>query len=87
MTRAHPASRPLTLLAFGFLLIDAVLLTLAGLWSQRGALLVLGAVFGLAAVGVLVYWRAHQKRLAEIDEARRKLKAEAEALRDLVKDK
>ena len=87
MTRAHPASRPLTLLAFGFLLIDAILLTLAGLWSHRGALLVLGAVFAVAAVGVLVYWRAHQKRLADIAEARRELKAEVEALRDLVKDK
>jgi hypothetical protein len=87
MTRAHPASRPLTLLAFGFLLIDAVLLTLAGLWSQRGALLVLGAVFALAAAGVLVYWRAHQKRLAEIAEAQRELKAEMEALRNLVSDK
>ena len=87
MTRAHPASRPLTLLAFGFLLIDAILLTLAGLWSHRGALLVLGAVFGLAAAGVLIYWRAHRKRLAEIAEAQRELKAEVEALRDLVNDK
>ncbi len=85
MTRAHPASRPLTLLAFGFLLIDAILLALAGLWSGRGALVVLGAVFGLAAAGVLVYWRAHQKRLAEIADAKRELKAEAEALRDLIK--
>ena len=78
-------SRPLTLLAFGFLAIDAVLLMLAGLWSDRVVLVILGVVFAVAAMGVLLYWRAHKKRIEEIAKARDDLKAEAEALRDLIK--
>ena len=81
------ASRPLTLLAFGFLAIDAVLLMLAGLWSDRVVLVILGVVFAVAALGVLLYWRAHKKQIEEIAKARDDLKAEAEALRELIKKK
>ena len=81
------ASRPLTLLAFGFLAIDAILLTLAGLWSDRVVLVILGVVFAVAAMGVLFYWRAHKKQIEEIAKARDDLKAEAEALRELIKKK
>ncbi len=81
------ASRPLTLLAFGFLAIDAVLLTLAGLWSDRVVLVVLGVVFAVAALAVLLYWRAHKKQIEEIAKARDDLRAEAEALRKLIKKK
>jgi fatty acid desaturase len=89
MSRARPASasRPITFLAFGFLAIDAILLVLAGLWSDRLVLVVLGVVFALAAVGVLFYWRAHKRRLEEITRARADLKAEAEALRELIRKK
>jgi Tfp pilus assembly protein PilO len=89
MPRARPssASRPLTLLAFGFLAIDAILLMLAGLWSDRVVLVILGVVFAVAAIGVLLYWRAHQRQLEEIAKARADLKAEAEAMRELIKKK
>ncbi len=89
MPRARPASTsgPLTLLAFGFLAIDAILLMLAGLWSDRVVLVILGVVFAVAAVGVLLYWRAHQRQLEEIAKARDDLRAEAEALRELIKKK
>ncbi len=86
MTTKPKPSRPLTVLAVGFLLIDAILLLLAGVWSDRRALLALSAVFFLAAIGVVFYYRAHRRRLAEIAEARRDLKAEAEALRELIND-
>jgi hypothetical protein len=81
------SSRPLTLLAFGFLAIDAILLIFAGLWSDRVALVVLGVVFAVAALGVLLYWRAHKRQLEEISKARADLKAEAEAMRELIKKK
>ena len=89
MPHARPAStsRPLTLLAFGFLAIDAILLILAGLWSDRVVLVILGVVFAVAAVGVLFYWRAHPRQLEEIAKARDDLRAEAEALRELIKKK
>lgn len=87
MPGARPSSthRPLTLLAFGFLAIDAILLVLAGLWSDRFILVILGVVFAVAAFGVLLYWRAHKRQLDEIAKARADLKAEAEAMRDLLK--
>ena len=89
MPRAQPssASRPLTLLAFGFLAIDAILLILAGLWSDRVVLVILGVLFAVAAFGVLLYWRAHKRQLEEISKARADLKAEAEAMRELIKKK
>ena len=85
--RPSSTSRPLTLLAFGFLAIDAILLMLAGLWSDRLVLVILGVVFAVAAGGVLLYWRAHQRQLEEIAKARADLKAEAEAMRELIKKK
>jgi hypothetical protein len=47
----------------------------------------LGVVFAVAAVGVLLYWRAHKLQLDEIAKARADLRAEAEAMRELVKKK
>jgi hypothetical protein len=60
---------------------------LAGLWSDRVVLVILGVVFAVAAVGVLLYWRAHKRQLDEIAKARADLKAEAEAMRELIKKK
>jgi hypothetical protein len=74
-------------MAFGFLAIDAILLMLAGLWSDRVVLVILGVVFAVAAVGVLLYWRAHKRQLDEIAKARADLRAEAEAMRELIKKK
>lgn len=73
--RRH-AARAVTVLAIGLLLLDAVLLALAGVWAGRPWLIVWGALFGAGAVGVLVLRRRHLRRLAELAEARAGLRAE-----------
>lgn len=80
-----PRGRALTYLAVGFLLLDGVLLGLAGLWSGRPGLLA-GAVAcaGLAA-GVVLLWRRQRRLLAEMAEAREAVRTEARALRELLR--
>ena len=65
MGRTSP-SRVLTVVAVGFLLLDASLLILAGIWSNRTVLVAWGAIFGVAAVVVFVYWRRHLRRMDEL---------------------
>ncbi len=79
------SGRALTVLAVGFLALDGILLALAGLWLQRAALLLVGA--GLVLVGgmVLIYWRRHRRRLAEIQAVRQEIREEARALREILR--
>lgn len=65
MKRTSP-SRVLTVVAVGFLLLDASLLTLAGIWSNRTGLVVWGVVFGVAAIVVFAYWRRHLRRMNQL---------------------
>lgn len=51
------------MVAAGFLFLDGVLFGLAGMWSQRPALVVWGALFIVAGFGVLLYWRHHKRQL------------------------
>jgi len=68
------------------LVLDAVLLMLAGLWSARPWLIAWGVVFAAGAIGVLVLRRRHVKRLEELADARNALRGElgnlAKTLRD-----
>lgn len=85
MKRGTPG-RSLTLFAAGFLLLDAVLLVLAGVWMDRVALIVWGVLFGGATVGVIVLWRRYLRRLDELDEARAAFRLEADRLSRAVHD-
>jgi hypothetical protein len=66
----------LTLLAAGFLALDAVLLVLAAVWSSRPILAVWGAMLGVGAAWVVVLRRRYLVRLDELAQARESLKRE-----------
>jgi hypothetical protein len=70
----------LTVVAAGFLLLDAVLLAAAGWWAGRPGLLILGAVCAAGAAGVVTMHRRYLARLDEIAGARAALEREAAAL-------
>jgi hypothetical protein len=58
--------RLITTVAVGFLLLDAVLLFLAGLWSGRPVLMLWGVGFGAAAVIVFLSWGWYRRHLKEL---------------------
>ena len=64
--------RALATLAVGFLLLDAGLLVWGGL------------ICGAAAGAVSLLWRRYRRALADLDAGRREMRAEAEAIRDLL---
>ena len=78
------ASRALTIAAVGFLSLDAVLLGYAGLVWNRPGLAAGAAVCGVGVVLVLLAWRRHRRTLAELDVARREMRQEIDAIRDLL---
>lgn len=79
--------RPLATFAVGFLLLDAVLLVWGGLELKRPGLLWGGIVCAGAAGAVVVVWRRYRQTLQDVDQGRREMKAEAEALRQLLKER
>lgn len=83
MTRRR-ASRVLTTVAVGFLLLDALLLTYGGVaWHRSGLLAGAGACTALAILVVLV-WRRYQRALVDIEAARRAMRDEVRSIRDLL---
>ncbi len=60
--RRRPA-RTVTFVAVGFLALDAALLILAGTWSGRIGLVLLGIVMAAAAIAVVLYWRRYLRQL------------------------
>lgn len=80
-------SRALTTFAVGFLLLDGVLLTYSGLALHRTMLVVWGGACGVAAGLVVLGWRRYRRAMAELEQARRELRAEAESIRDLLHSK
>jgi hypothetical protein len=75
--------RALTIVAVGCLVLDGILLLLAGLWTARSGLLVAGAGC-LGAGGLIVLcWRRYVRAVADVDRARLELQAEIRALREL----
>lgn len=85
MSRA-PRTRVLLVVAVGVLLLDAILLISAGLWTERMVLVGGGAGSAIIAAVLLLSWRRHLKRLADIDTARRDLRNEVEELGKLSRD-
>jgi hypothetical protein len=85
MAVSPSAGRVLVLVAAALLLLDGVTLLGLGLWGGRpGLALAGGALLGGTAV-VLWSWRRQRRRLDEIAEARRELRADTEALRRLTR--
>ena len=76
--------RTLTTVAVGFLLLDGVLLAIAGIWAKRIALLVGAVACALMAVVVVVAWRRYRRAMEEVAAARRAMKSEVESIRDLL---
>ena len=82
--RTAPRGRLVTILAVGSLALDGLLLALAGFQTGRVSLVGGGASLLAAAGVVIIAWRRHLRRLDEIAGAKRSLRAEAEALRELL---
>jgi hypothetical protein len=82
-----PPGRALATLAVGFLLLDAVLLVWLGLELSRGGLVAGGIVCTLTAGAVVLGWRRYRRTLTDLDAHRREVRAEVEAIRDLLKEK
>ena len=79
--------RALTTFAAGFFLLDAVLLVWAGVEQHRSRLVVGGLVCAAAAVSVVLLWRRYRRVLEDVDASRREMKAEAESIRQLLKQR
>jgi len=85
VTGARIRGRIGTLFAVGFLVLDGVLLLLAGLWGRRLGPAV-GGIGCLAAAGLVhLYWRRHRRAVEELAHARRAVQDEVRALRDLLR--
>ena len=85
MTLTLGSGRALTVLAVGFLLLDGALLGLAGLWAREPTLIGLGLGMALMAGLVGLLWQRHRRRMGDIETARREVREEVQALRELVK--
>ena len=72
--------------AVGVLSLDAVLLISAGVLTDRMGLVAGGAVSAIIAASLLLAWRSHLGRLADIDAARSDLKNEVKELGKLTRD-
>ena len=89
MTRpsAPPPGRFLAIFAVGFLLLDALLLIWLGVELERGRLVAGGIACVVAAGVVVLAWRRYAVMLADLSAQRREMKAEVEAIRDLLRDR
>ena len=74
---SHAFSRAVTIFAVGFLLLDAALFALVSKFIWAGGC-------SLAAVLVIYGWRRYRRAMAELADARREMKLEAESLRELL---
>jgi hypothetical protein len=70
-------TRIITTCAIGFLTLDAILFALAGRFIWAGAC-------AFAAVLVVVAWRRYRRAMADLADARREMKREAESIRELL---
>jgi len=70
-------TRGVTIMAVGFLLLNAVLLVMINriVWA---------IICGIAAALVIVGWFRYRRAMAELAAARREMKREVESLRDLL---
>lgn len=79
-----PPSRALATFAVGFLLLDAILFAIAAAATDRPLLFIAAGLCAAGAGFVIVAWRRYRRTLAELAEARREMKREAESIRDLL---
>jgi len=80
-------SRRLAILAIGFLSVDALLFLYSGLSLGRPGLVMSGVGCALVAVLVGLSWRRYRRAIAELEQARRDMRAEVESLRELLRGK
>jgi hypothetical protein len=73
----HAFTRAVTILAVGFLLLNAVLLAMINhfIWA---------AVCGIGAVLTVVGWFRYRRAMAELAAARKEMKREVESIRNLL---
>ncbi len=74
---SYAFSRGVTILAVGFLLLNAALLFVVNRY-------IVASVFTLAAVLVVIGWFWYRRVMRELDEDRKAMKREVESLRDLL---
>jgi len=79
-----PLSRAVAIFAVGFLALDAILLIYAGVELSRWGLMAGGAACAFGVPVVVVLWRRHRRKMTELDEARREMRAEVESIRELL---
>ena len=80
-------SRALTTFTVGFLLLDGVLLAYGGLALHRAMLVLWGGACVIAAGLVVMGWRRYRRVMAELERARRDMRAEVDSIRDLLRGK
>jgi membrane protein implicated in regulation of membrane protease activity len=81
------AVRVLTVVAAAVLAFDGAALAIAGWWSGRLVLALVGVVFFLSSGLVLIYWRWYHRRMDDIAAARRSLADEAREMQRLLRRK
>ena len=85
MTVSPSTGRALVLGAAALLLLDGVALLGMGIWAGRPGLALAGGAL-LAGAGLVLWsWQRQRRRLEEIAEARRGLRADTEVLRRLTR--
>ena len=77
-------NRTMTILASAFLGFDGATLVGFGIWSRHPLLALIGAALFVSSGLVLLYWRWYQRQLDEIAAARRALRDDANAMRELL---
>jgi membrane protein implicated in regulation of membrane protease activity len=80
-------ARTLTVVAAAVLAFDGAALAIAGWWSGRVLLVLVGVVFFISSGLVLVYWRWYRRRMEDIAATRRALGSEARELQRLLRRK
>lgn len=73
--------------AIGFLVLDALLLVWFGVELKRAALVWGGIVCAIGAVAMVFVWRRYRRTLEDLDARRLEMKAEAESLRQLLRER
>ena len=74
----------MTFLASAFLGFDGAALVGFGLWGRHPLVALIGAALFVSSGLVLLYWRWYERQLEEIAEARRAVRDEANAMRELL---
>lgn len=77
----------LTVVAAAVLAFDGAALAIAGWWSGRLVLVLVGMVFFVSSGLVLIYWRWYRRQMDEIAADRRSLSEEAREMQRLLRRK